>query len=67
MVVPGSARLTHEISAGASVVLRTGRIFDTFIPTRCMGDAPPKCYNKATADLAWGRTINWFDKYARTT
>jgi carboxymethylenebutenolidase len=30
-------------------------------------DAPPKCYNKATADLAWGRTINWFDKYARTT
>jgi carboxymethylenebutenolidase len=28
-------------------------------------DATPERYNKAAADLAWGRTINWFNKYVR--
>jgi carboxymethylenebutenolidase len=28
-------------------------------------DATPERYNKADADLAWQRTIDWFNKYAR--
>jgi carboxymethylenebutenolidase len=28
-------------------------------------DATPERYNKAAADLAWQRTINWFNKYVR--
>jgi carboxymethylenebutenolidase len=28
-------------------------------------DATPERYNKAAADLAWQRTIAWFNKYAR--
>jgi carboxymethylenebutenolidase len=28
-------------------------------------DATPERYNKAAADLAWSRTIAWFNKYAR--
>jgi carboxymethylenebutenolidase len=28
-------------------------------------DATPERYNKAAADLAWGRTIGWFNKYVR--
>ena len=28
-------------------------------------DATPERYNKAASELAWGRTINWFNKYAR--
>jgi carboxymethylenebutenolidase len=28
-------------------------------------DATPERYNKAAADLAWGRTIAWFNKYVR--
>jgi len=28
-------------------------------------DATPDRYNKAAADLAWQRTIDWFNKYAR--
>jgi carboxymethylenebutenolidase len=28
-------------------------------------DATPERYNKAAADLAWGRTIDWFNKYTR--
>ncbi len=28
-------------------------------------DATPERYNKAAADLAWQRTINWFNKYTR--
>ncbi len=30
-------------------------------------DATPERYNKAAADLAWGRTIGWFNKYVATT
>ena len=30
-------------------------------------DATPERYNKAAADLAWQRTIDWFNKYTRTT
>jgi carboxymethylenebutenolidase len=26
-------------------------------------DATPERYNKAAADLAWGRTVGWFNKY----
>jgi carboxymethylenebutenolidase len=29
-------------------------------------DATPERYNKAAADLAWGRTIDWFNKYLRS-
>ena len=29
-------------------------------------DATPERYNKAAADLAWQRTVDWFNKYART-
>jgi carboxymethylenebutenolidase len=29
-------------------------------------DATPERYNKAAADLAWGRTIGWFNRYVRT-
>src|SRR6266581_4410992 len=29
-------------------------------------DATPERYNKAAADLAWGRTIGWFNKYLRS-
>ena len=28
-------------------------------------DATPERYNKAAADLAWSRTIDWFNKYTR--
>jgi len=28
-------------------------------------DATPERYNKAAADLAWQRTVDWFNKYAR--
>jgi carboxymethylenebutenolidase len=28
-------------------------------------DATPERYNKAAADLAWGRTVEWFNKYVR--
>ena len=28
-------------------------------------DATPERYNKAAADLAWQRTIDWFTKYVR--
>ena len=28
-------------------------------------DATPRRYNKAAADLAWQRTIDWFNKYVR--
>uniref|UniRef100_Q022S5 Carboxymethylenebutenolidase n=1 Tax=Solibacter usitatus (strain Ellin6076) TaxID=234267 RepID=Q022S5_SOLUE len=28
-------------------------------------DATPERYNKAAADLAWGRTVDWFNKYVR--
>jgi len=30
-----------------------------------MCDATPERYNKVAADLAWQRTINWFNKYVR--
>ena len=30
-------------------------------------DATPERYNKAAADLAWARTIGWFNKYVRTS
>jgi carboxymethylenebutenolidase len=29
-------------------------------------DATPERYNKVSADLAWQRTIDWFNKYVRT-
>jgi len=29
-------------------------------------DATPERYNKAASDLAWQRTIGWFNKYVRT-
>jgi carboxymethylenebutenolidase len=29
-------------------------------------DATPERYNRAAADLAWQRTIDWFNKYVRT-
>jgi carboxymethylenebutenolidase len=29
-------------------------------------DATPERYNKADADLAWGRMIDWFNKYVRS-
>jgi carboxymethylenebutenolidase len=29
-------------------------------------DATPERYNKVAADLAWGRTIDWFNKYVHT-
>ncbi len=28
-------------------------------------DATPERYNKAAADLAWSRTIDWFNKYTK--
>jgi carboxymethylenebutenolidase len=28
-------------------------------------DATPERYNKAAADQAWQRTIEWFNKYVR--
>ena len=28
-------------------------------------DATPERYNKAAAEEAWGRTIEWFNKYTR--
>jgi carboxymethylenebutenolidase len=28
-------------------------------------DATPERYNKAAADEAWTRTIDWFNKYVR--
>ena len=30
-------------------------------------DATPQRYNKAAADEAWKRTIDWFNKYVRAT
>ena len=40
-----------------------------YLPGRGHGfncDATPERYNKAAADLAWQRTIDWFNKYVRT-
>ena len=31
-----------------------------------MCDATPERYNKAAAQLAWQRAIDWFNKYVRT-
>jgi carboxymethylenebutenolidase len=30
-------------------------------------DATPERYNKTAADLAWGRTVGWFNKYVATS
>jgi carboxymethylenebutenolidase len=30
-------------------------------------DATPQRYNKAAADQAWKRTVDWFNKYVRAT
>ena len=30
-------------------------------------DATPQRYNKAAADEAWKRTLDWFNKYVRAT
>jgi dienelactone hydrolase len=33
--------------------------------TQARVNATPERYNKAAADLAWQRTIAWFNKYVR--
>lgn len=55
---------TYENELTAARVMRGGNIY----PYAGYGfncDETPERYNKAAATLAWGRTIDWFNKYVR--
>jgi carboxymethylenebutenolidase len=54
----------YEMALKAANVPNEGHIY----PGAVHGfnnDATPERYNKAAADQAWGRTIEWFNKYVR--
>jgi len=55
---------TYEIALKAANVPHEGYIYPAAVHGfNC--DATPERYNKAAADLAWQRTIDWFNKYVR--
>jgi carboxymethylenebutenolidase len=54
----------YDMALKAAEVPHEGYIYpDAVHGFNC--DATPERYNKAAADLAWERTINWFNKYVR--
>jgi carboxymethylenebutenolidase len=54
----------YETALKAAGVTYQGHIYPNAVHGfNC--DATPERYNKAAADLAWQRTIDWFDKYVR--
>jgi len=60
-----SAWPAYEQALKAANVTNEGHIY----PGAVHGfnnDATPERYNKAAADAAWNRTIEWFNKYVRT-
>ncbi len=54
----------YDMALTAAKVPHEGYIYpDAVHGFNC--DATPERYNKAAADLAWQRTIDWFNKYVR--
>jgi len=54
----------YDMALSAASVAHEGYIYPGAVHGfNC--DATPERYNKAAADLAWQRTIDWFNKYAR--
>ena len=54
----------HETALKAANVVHEGYIYPGAVHGfNC--DATPERFNKAAADLAWQRTIDWFNKYVR--
>ena len=56
----------YESALKAANVVNEGHIY----PGAVHGfnnDATPERYNKAAADQAWNRTVEWFNKYVRAT
>jgi carboxymethylenebutenolidase len=54
----------YEKALTAAGVTHEGHIYPAAVHGfHC--DATPERYNKAAADLAWQRTIDWFNKYVR--
>jgi carboxymethylenebutenolidase len=55
---------SYDMALKAANVMHEGYIYPGAVHGfNC--DATPERYNKAAADLAWQRTIDWFNKYAR--
>jgi carboxymethylenebutenolidase len=55
---------TYDAALKAAGVPHEGYIYPNAVHGfNC--DATPERYNKAAADLAWQRTIDWFNKYVR--
>lgn len=54
----------YDMALGAANVTHEGYIYPNAVHGfNC--DATPERYNKAAADLAWQRTIDWFNKHVR--
>jgi len=54
----------YDMALKAANVPHEGYIYpDSVHGFNC--DATPERYNKAASDLAWGRTVGWFNKYVR--
>ena len=54
----------YEAALKAAGVTHEGHIYKNAVHG-FNNDATPERYNKAAADEAWQRTIDWFDKYVR--
>jgi carboxymethylenebutenolidase len=56
----------YETALKAANVVHEGHVYPNSVHGfNC--DATPERYNKAASDEAWGLTIDWFNKYVRTT
>ena len=62
-------RLADGWPAYAAELKAAGVTHEGFIYPGCVHgfncDATPERYNKPAADLAWSRTVDWFNKYVR--
>jgi len=54
----------YEATLKANNITHEGHIYPNSVHG-FFNDATPERYNKATAQEAWGRTIEWFNKYTR--
>jgi carboxymethylenebutenolidase len=54
----------YEAALKANNITYEGHIYPNSVHG-FFNDATPERYNKATAQEAWGRTIEWFNKYTR--
>src|ERR1700741_3130246 len=54
----------YEAAMKANNITYEGHIYPNSVHG-FFNDATPERYNKATAQEAWGRTIEWFNKYTR--